>query len=185
MEKSDIEKVKIDLLRDTLKDATDTVRALDRKIIFLVSYNAIFLLLISRLFFSFNEVKLLFSNPQIFYGLLTTLGLVWSFYFIKTMLIIAPKINFVNIFESEEDKKFSSQTLFITTGKKLSLDTLVSNYEKINSYLDITKILYKEIGKVTYIRDFKVRGIEKSIKATYILTISFLLLIFIFIMISL
>ena len=40
---SDSEKIKIDILRDALKDASDTVRFLDRKIAFLVSYNAIFL----------------------------------------------------------------------------------------------------------------------------------------------
>ena len=47
---TDIEKIKIDILRDALKDAMDTVRALDRKIVFLASFNGIFLGLISTLF---------------------------------------------------------------------------------------------------------------------------------------
>ena len=58
---TDIEKVKIEILRDALKDAIDTVRALDRKIIFLVSYNAIFIGIILKFFLDYKSLKDIFE----------------------------------------------------------------------------------------------------------------------------
>lgn len=187
---TDIEKIKIDILGDALKDAIDTVRALDRKIIFLVSYNAIFFLILIRLFLNSSEVKILIKNIQtleVFYALLGTICLVWVFNLIKIMLSISPESNPINVFKKREDKDFSNNTFFIFTGGEdniLDLNELKNNYQKIDSYEEIEKLLYKEIGKVSYIRDIRQNGVNEAVKWSSILTAIFIMFITIFIIYS-
>ncbi len=177
---TDIEKTKIDILRDALKDASDTVRALDRKINFLVSYNAIFLGVISTLFFKYKDLKLIINNHEVFYSILGVIGFIWVCAFIGMMMGISPKSDPVEVFNNEIDKEFSKDTFFIwTDGKKnsLKLDKLLDNYNKINSYSEVQKLLYKEIGKVSYIRDLKLNSVSKSVWISWILTLIFVLFV--------
>ena len=53
---TDMQKVKIEVLRDALKDASATIRALDKKISFLVSYNAIFLGVTQKFLFNIKTI---------------------------------------------------------------------------------------------------------------------------------
>jgi hypothetical protein len=168
----DLDKVKIDILRDALKDAMDTVRALDRKIVFLASFNGIFLGLISTLFFKQKVLKNMISNIELFYCGLGIIAIFWIILFIQIMKGIAPKSNPIDVFKSDTDKKFSNNLFFIfTDGKKKSLElsTLVESYEKIDSYKKIQKLLYKEIGKLSYIRDTKINSIKTSVKYTWLM----------------
>jgi len=169
---TDIEKVKIDILRDALKDAIGTVQALDRKIVFLVSFNGIFLGLISTLFFKQEILTNIISNIKLFYSILGVIDIIWIIVFIQIMLGISPKINPIEVFKSKEDKEFSNNVFFIFTGANkgsLELDKLLDSYNKIDSYKKIQKLLYKEIGKVSYIRDSKLKNIKISVNLTWIM----------------
>ncbi len=180
---SDIEKTKIDILRDALKDASDTVRALDRKINFLVSYNAVFLGLISTLYIKFEYIKVIIVYYECFYGILALISLIWVHQFIQMMMSISPKSNPIEVFKQNEDREFSNNTFFIFTDgneKSLELDKLTTNYNSLTNFEDIQKLLYKEIGKVSYIRDLKLNSVKRSVTASKNLTFSFLTFIIIF-----
>jgi len=173
---TDIEKMKIDILRDALKDASDTIRALDRKINFLVSYNAVFLGFITTLFLKYDKVKEVF--PISFYCFLGILGFLWVCIFIGIMMGIAPKSNPIEVFKNDNDKKFANNVFFVYTNskkEKLELDQMIKNFKMIDSYEKIEKLLYKEIGKVSYIRDDKLKSVNRSVNASWILTFIFLL----------
>jgi len=173
---TDIEKLKIDILRDALKDAIGTVQALDRKIVFLVSFNGVFLGLISTLFFKQEVLTNIISNIELFYSILGVIDIIWIIVFIQIMLGISPKINPIEVFKSKEDKEFSNNIFFIFTGANkgsLELDKLIYSYNKIDSYKKIQKLLYKEIGKVSYIRDSKLKNIKISVNLTWIMITMF------------
>lgn len=179
---TDIEKTKIDILRDALKDASDTIRALDRKINFLVSYNAVFLGAISTLFFNYKDLSFI-NNIEIFYCLLVIISLIWIGLFINMMMGIAPKTNPIEIFKNALDQEFAGNIFFVFTNAKkatLELDKLSENFSKIEGYKQIEKLLYKEIGKVSYIRDVKLKSVSRSVTSSWILTVSFIILIGVF-----
>lgn len=176
----EIDKIKIDILRDALKDTTDTIRALDRKIVFLVSYNAIFLGFIVTIFLKYKDVeKILVESSQYFYLLLGILGFIWACVFIVIMMGIDPKRNPIEVFKEEKDRNFSNNVFFILTkGKEsLNLDELLQNFDKIDSLKKIYKLLYKETGKVSYIRDMKSKSVNRSVIATWGLTFIFIMIV--------
>lgn len=175
---TDIEKIKIEILRDALKDAIDTVRALDRKIVFLVSFNGVFLGLISTIFFKQEVLKKMISNIELFYCVLGSIGIVWVVIFIQIMMGISPKTNPISVFKRNDDKHFANNTFFLfTSGKEssLELDRLLDTYSKIDSYKKIQKLLYKEIGKVSYIRDSKLQNIQLSVTLTWMIVTVFII----------
>lgn len=176
---SDIDKIKIDILRDSLKDVIDTIRALDRKISFLVSYNAIFLGFLVTVFFKYEQInKILPNTYEYFYYFLGLLGFIWVCVFIGIMMGIAPKNNPVEVFKSSKDKQFANNVFYVSTYEKkesLVLDELIANYNKVDSSRDIQKLLYKEIVKVSFIRDSKLKSVSYSVTASWILTFIFLL----------
>ena len=184
---TDIEKIKIDILRDALKDAMDTVRALDRKIVFLVSFNGIFLGLISTLFLKKDILEKIFSKIELFYCILGSITFIWIMVFIYIMTAIAPKSNPIDVFDIETDKKFLNNTFFIFTNgkeKSLNLDTLLNRYKKIDSYNKIQKLLYKEIGKLSYIRDSKINSIKTSVTLTQFMVFTFILFVLGFVILN-
>ncbi len=182
---TDMEKIKIDILRDAFKDTTDTIRALDRKIVFLISFNGIFLGLIATLFFKKQELEKIIQHLDFFYCILGLIGITWIGIFIFIMLGISPKSNPIDVFKSKEDKNFSNNIFYLTSKnglskESLSLDTLVTNYNKLNTNTSIEKLLYKEIGKVSYIRDKKLQSIQTSVLLTSIIIGAFSLFMIIF-----
>lgn len=179
---TDIEKVKIEVLRDALKDASATIRALDKKISFLVSYNAIFLGVISTIFINYKNIALV-PNSTFFYGVLTLVCLIWITVFILIMISISPKVNPTEVFKSEADKTSFHDTFFIfTNGKKNSLDLnqLSKNYSLVDNYEKMENLLYNEIGIVSYIRDIKMNNVNTIVKRSWILTLIFVITIFSF-----
>jgi hypothetical protein len=169
---TDIEKLKIEILRDALKDAIGTVQALDRKIVFLVSFNGVFLGLISTLFFKQEVLTNIISNIELFYSILGVIDIIWIIVFIQIMIGISPKVNPIDVFKGQKDKEFSNNIFFVFTGASkgsLELDKLIDTYSQIDSYKKIQKLLYKEIGKVSYIRDSKLKSIKISVTLTWIM----------------
>jgi hypothetical protein len=176
----EIDKVKIDILRDALKDTTDTIRALDRKIVFLVSYNAVFQGFIVTIFLKYEEVvKLLSASYQYFYIFLGILGVIWLFIFIRVMMGIAPKSNPIEVFESKDDRSFSNNVFFVLTSgeNSLKLGDLTQNLNKIDTLEKINKLLYKELGKTSYIRDIKLKSVSSSVHKSWILTFIFIIMV--------
>jgi hypothetical protein len=177
---TEIEKTKIDILRDALKDASDTTRALDTKINFLVSYNAVFLGVFSTLFLNSKLIIPYIVNANLFFNLLMIIGIAWIIFFINIMMYIAPRSNPIEVFRTEHDKVFSNNVFFIFTEAKtatLELNKLTENYSRIENYKQIEKLLYKEIGKVSYIRDKKIKSIALAVKYSRILTVLFVILL--------
>jgi len=177
---NEIDKIKIDILRDALKDSIDTIRALDKKIVFLVSYNAVFLGFIVTIFLKYKDVeKILVSSYKYFYYCLGVLGFIWACVFIIIMIGINPKHNPIEVFKNKEDKDFSNNVFFILTNGKesLQLNELLDNFDKINSLKNIYKLLYKEIGKTAYIRDMKSKSVSKSVNFSWKLTLVFIIIV--------
>ena len=62
---------------------------------------------------------------------------------------------------------------------------LLNDYKKIDSYMKLQKLLYKEIGKVSYIRDIKLKWVSQSVIMSGIITVSFIVIVSIFLLLSL
>jgi hypothetical protein len=186
MSNEDLEKVKIDILRDAVKDVVDTIRALDKKIRYIISFNGLALGFISSVMILYkNELHIeLFSASFVigfmllFPWIANLIGLLWAF---------DPKVNPNSIFCSKDDKESFNKCYFIpfqfnmfswSPKEHVNLDDLVKNYDEcIKNMHDVKLMLYKEISKLSYIRDVKIRNIKLTLKITIMSTfISFLLL---------
>lgn len=166
---SDSEKIKIDILRDALKDASDTVRFLDRKIAFLVSYNAIFLGVLGSFY-----IKEDITDIGLWEAPLVVLSILWVFLVGWTMELVSPVQNPNDVFDTEIDKQFATNMFFILTKKAEThhLNDLLSTFDKeIMSEDSIKKLLLKEIVKVSFIRDKKLKKIQLSVRASALLTV--------------
>ena len=184
----ELEKMKVDLLRDSLKDVLDTIRALDKKIRYVISFNALALGFIGSILILYKqELKIdIFSSLSIVGFLLLSpwvanlIGLLWT---------LDPKVNPNEIFCAEKDQKAYDKCYFIhfkfdffswKPKQHIHLPDLVDNFNNsIQNNDDIKKIFFKEISKLSYIRDIKIKNIKFSIKTTIALTvISFFLLFY-------
>lgn len=170
----DIEKIKIDILRDAVKDASDTIRALDRKVVFLVSYNALFLGVIGTIL-SKKDTLVLDSTSVI---ALSVIAICWVLLLIYTMMNVTPSQNPSDVLYSK-DKDFGFNMFFVLVKKdeKHSLKYLLDNFnDNINDVESVKKLLFKEITKLSYIRDTKIEKLKLSIKTSYALTCVFILM---------
>jgi len=171
----DLEKIKMDILRDAVKDASDTIRALDRKIVFLVSYNALFLGLIGTILAKKDTLAI--SSPSV--TILSIFAFFWVCVLIGIMMNISPVQNPSDVFYSKEDKKFGFNMFFILMKKDEhhSLEYLLNNFDKeITDERSAKKLLFKEIAKVSFIRDNKIRNIQLSVNLSYVFTFIFMLM---------
>lgn len=189
MPNDELEKVKIDILRDSLKDVIDTIRALDKKIRYIISFNGLALGFIGSLLILYKkELDIeIFSSLSILGFLLLSpwvmnlIGLLWTF---------DPKVNPNNIFCSDKDKKSFNKCYFIPFTFKflnwnpkehIHLDSLVKQLdESIKDTNDVKLLLYKEISKLSYIRDVKIKNIKISLKITMALTLASFFILFYF-----
>lgn len=188
MNEAELEKIKIDILRDSLKEVVDTIRALDKKIRYIISFNGLALGFIGSVLILYKqELKVdIFSSLSIFGFLLL---FPWVVNLISLLLSFDPKVNPNNIFCSDENKKSFEKCYFIpfqfkffgfSPKQHINLNDLVVNYDSSikNSY-DIKLLLYKEISKLSYIRDIKIKRIKSHLKITVFWTlISFFLLFY-------
>ena len=175
----DIEKIKIDILRDALKDVADTIRAMDRKVQFIIGYNAIFLGFISTIFLKMNDLDMLKTDKS----LLICLGMltfIWLIYFMKILSTFSPYQNPLDVFDNDGDKNFSNSTFFITVkeSSSINLSELIKNFDnQIEDEKSIKKLLYKEISKLSYIRDSRIERIKEALLFSKVFTIVFMSII--------
>ena len=165
----DLEKSKIEVVRDALKDAIDTVRAQDRKasymiaiIFFLISSFILTTLYINKDFCVYNinidYVKNI-TNLLVFFPIL---------YFLIAVMFLFYSYNPVsNPTEvlTKEDEEFGRDKFFIfhMNDKEKNSEILASNFiEATNDMKGILKILYIEILKVSKIRERKISLIKQS-----------------------
>ena len=175
----DLEKIKIEILRDALKDASDTIRALDKKTIFLVSYNALFLSAIGALLIRKSEI---ISNLSPLTALLALILFSWVLLIIYIMINISPNINPLDIIFDRE-KPFGKNLFFIKTDSdKISIEHLTNSYDQeITDIKKVKKLLYSEILKLSYIRDKRIKHINYASIGSYTFTFIFALsILFIF-----
>jgi len=173
---NEIENMKIDILRDALKDVSDTLRALDKKTQFLISYNAIFLGLIGAIFLKNSEnLEIVIWQKTLFLVSMGILSFFWVMFLKQLMTNFSPEQNPLDAFCSNLDKNFANDTFFVLTGKHCkNLEQLVKNYDdEIHNELSVKKLLYKEIVKLSYIRDKRINvlkdAVDKSSKFTIVL----------------
>jgi len=175
----EVEKIKIDILRDALKDVADTIRAMDRKIQFIVGYNGVFLGFISTIFLNSHKLNLLGSDKSVLICL-GLLSVIWVFYFMRILSTISPYQNPLNIFKDDIDKNFANNTFFVLAKeeKSISVDKLVSDYDaSIKDEETVKKLLYKEISKLSYIRDSRIERIKEALIFSSFFTVVFVLIV--------
>ncbi|MDD3465697.1 MAG: hypothetical protein PHE67_00990 [Campylobacterales bacterium] len=175
MQDNDIEKVRIDILRDAIKDAIDTIRAIDRKYTALIPI-AFFLMT------TFSSAVLYigkYNNGCSFINYLLFIGNIFTIVAICLLMFgFKSIINPTEIFSKKEDKQFARNNFFIEVElkkfswglqKKFELDILVKDFNQNteNSEL-IKKLLFRELAKVSYIRDYKDKFIKMAIPILFL-----------------
>lgn len=165
--------IKIEILRDSIKETTDTLRALDNKIIFLVSYNSIFLVAIASMIIR-NQDKILIQGSflSFLFGIFIFL---WMCLLINVMLSIMPFRNPLNpLYSNAKDKFENIYFISIDEHEKLSSNYLANNFDKIvETELDLKEMLYTEILKLSYIRNKKISSIKLALGLSTFFTLSF------------
>lgn len=185
-DKCDLDKSKIEVVRDALKDAIDTIRALDRKASYII---AIILFLISSFVLITLKIKnkLIFENTNISIDNIVNLFLFFPIiYFVIAIALLFYSYNPVsNPMEvlKEDDKSFGKDTFFIFYSKDQEKDAkdLTNNFLLKAKGIDgILRILYIEILKISKIRERKISLIKLSIVFLFIGLISEIIQIFTF-----
>ncbi len=155
----DLEKSKIELVRDALKDTIDTIRAQDRK----ASY------MIAIVFFMVSAYSLITSKKHSFECISSFQELIHFYPIIYLLLAVGflffsynPVLNPVKVL-TDEDIKLGKNKLFVlyTKDKENSSDKLADDFIKsTKSTKNILKLLYIEILKLSKIRDRKISYIK-------------------------
>lgn len=180
----ELEKSKIDVLRDALKDASDTIRALDRKIFFLTT-NTLSIptayVGIMYYFFIIQKISILGVDTSYNNVFLIIMSIIVVLPFILAMAklieTIVPQSNPLMNFSTDIDKEFASDSFYINTlsydklcphVKKIvnfSLDKLLLNFNNFTKTSDdVKKLLLKELVKVSSIRDDKLYNFKQAFK---------------------
>jgi hypothetical protein len=165
----DLEKSKIEVVRDALKDATDTIRAQDRKASYMI---AIIFFLISSFILTTLYIKKDFCVYNINIGYLDNIINLLIFfpilYFFIAIILLFISYNPVsNPTEAltKEDQELGRDKFFIfhMNDKEKNSETLANNFiESTSDIKGVLKILYIEILKVSKIRERKISLIKQS-----------------------
>lgn len=158
---NDLNKSRIELLRDAMKDAADTVRAQDRKASYMI---AIVFFLITTFSVTTHRItgvedvhqftQILYFFPLIY--LLTAVGFL--------LISYNPISNPTDVLTSE-DLDLGKDTFFIhyQQDKAKSSTVLVQDfYKKTQEFSDLARILYIEILILSKIRDTKIKHIKTA-----------------------
>lgn len=158
---SDLEKSKIEVVRDALKDVIDTIRALDRKASYMIAINFFIITSFVLTTLKINNLEKICSYNELinFFPVL--------YFFIAVVLLLYSYNPVSNPSETltKEDEDFGKDKFFIfhIKDREKNSDTLVENYIKsTGNTTDILKILYIEILKVSKIRERKISLIKAS-----------------------
>lgn len=157
----DLEKAKIEIVRDALKDVTDTIRAQDRKASYMI---AIIFFLIST--FTLTTLRM---NDLVKIECYNTLVLFYPvFYLIIAVGFLFYSYNPVsNPIEalSKEDAEFGKDKFFIFYGKDKdkNAENLADDFLSATSEIKgVLRVLYIEILKLSKIRERKISLIKNA-----------------------
>ncbi len=174
----DLEKSKIEVVRDALKDVIDTVRAQDRKASYVI---AIIFFMIGSFIYTTLYIKKDFCiyNINIDYldNIINLLVFFPILYFLIAVMSLFYSYNPVsNPTEAltKEDEEFGRDKFFIfhINDKEKNSETLANSFiESTTDIKGILKILYIEILKVSKIRERKISLIKFS---TFFLFVGFI-----------
>ena len=157
----DLEKSKIEVVRDALKDAIDTIRAQDRKASYMIAiiFFLITAFVLTTLKINSFEKSISYNDLIVFFPIIylfITVGFLFYSY--------NPVSNHTEVL-TEEDKEFGKDKFFIfhMKDKEKNSETLASNFISATKGIEgILKILYIEILKVSKIRERKISLIKQS-----------------------
>lgn len=157
----DLEKSKIEVVRDALKDAIDTIRAQDRKASYMI---AIVFFLITA--FVLTTLKINCFEKSISYNdLIDFFPIIYLFITVGFLFYSYSPVSNPTDVLTEEDKEFGKDKFFIfhMKDKEKDSETLADSFIDATSNIKgILKILYIEILKVSKIRERKISLIKQS-----------------------
>lgn len=177
----DLDKARVEVIRDALKDVADTIRSQDRKASYII---AIVFVTMSSYIFAIIKIKglgkldealplnFITNNWYLLYPL---------FFFILALIFLfesySPHLNPKKVL-NKQDMAFGSNMFFFDSqgqnegdAEELS-DTFIKRTADIKGLI---KILYIEIFKLSYIRDYKIQLLKAANILTYIAFLSTLL----------
>lgn len=171
-DEKELEKAKIDILRDAVKDASDTLRAVDRKVFFLTTKTLSIVPIFAAimLYIKFPDFILPFIQKENITYILIVLGSLPYFYVLSYLLkAAAPKSAPTENF-SENDKSFGNSLFYVHTIKndaspiEFDLENIRVNFDKtLCNENELKKLLIKENIKVSFIRDTKIFNFNKAL----------------------
>ena len=177
---TDLQKAKIDLLRDALSDTAFTIRALDRKAYYYFGiFNFILILVVTYVKIGLTEVNSIGVLLFIFL-LLFFLYALWNI-----VQIFVPLKNPNEIFGCTSPLSTFFIPIVITKSlqkaKKIDILETIEKFEAtINSYEKVVHQYHEEIIKLSYIRDRKIFYINKVTNLIFP-SIVYAILLFLFI----
>ena len=161
----DLEKSKVEVVRDALKDVADTIRALDRKVSYIIVITSFmfsgYIYIIAKIN-SFEKLLQDGKKEQLLSFLSENF-----FLFVPIILFIIALVFLFKSYDpvsnptqvlSEEDKKFPPNLFFYKYTTKIcdKSENLATNFlNQTTEIKGILQILYIEICKLSYIRDRK------------------------------
>lgn len=161
----EIDRLHIDILRDTTKDVSDTIRAMDRKIFFLTSrivfMPSIFIAVLVYIFNIKESPELDILIKVLIFATIVLTPFILSF--IPLIKAVLPLVNPLESLKIKEDMKFSENSFFVFTHKrKFALNELLSNVNELNDANKIKSALLKQLVVLSTIRDKKIIQFKKS-----------------------
>jgi Ca2+/Na+ antiporter len=158
---SDLDKSRIEILRDALKDATDTIRAQDRKASYMI---AIVFFIISA--FSMTTLKIsslekiqYVDHLALFFPILYLIVAVGFLFYSYNPVSNPTEALITEDIEFGKDKFFT----FYMNDKEKSAEKLADDFlSATNEVRGILRVLYIEILKLSKIRERKIAFIKKA-----------------------
>ena len=162
----DLEKSKIEVVRDALKDVIDTIRALDRKASYMIAINFFIITSFVLTTLKINNLEKICSYNE----LINFFPVLYFFIAVTFLLYSYNPVSNPSETLTKEDEDFGKDkffTFYIKDREKNS-DTLVDSYiSSTKTIEDILKILYIEILKVSKIRERKISLIKQSTSSLF------------------
>lgn len=158
---SDLEKSKIEVVRDALKDAIDTIRAQDRKASYMIAINFFVITSFVLTTLKINNLEEICSYNE----LINFFPILYFFIAVTFLLYSYNPVSNPSETLTKEDENFGKDKFFIfhIKDREKNSDTLVNSYIKSTESIEgILKILYIEILKVSKIRERKISLIKQS-----------------------
>lgn len=154
----DLNKSRIEVLRDATKDVSDTLRALDRKTSYIITLTMFIFSSYSLIVLKMENLQHIGAKEMMFFLPLIYLIAATYFYFYSYSPIENPTIAL-----EDDDNTYVENTFFIfhTEDKANLIDDLAANYIlKAPDIKGLAKVLYAEIIKLSKIRGRRINLIK-------------------------